>query len=85
MQGSCARAWLYKSSSENALFLLKKYLLYSPRHLVYSNDEQGRVYQNCKFQKSHYGEYVLFSSLSILFPLIAIVLMDYDAAFLYNC
>ena len=28
---------------------------------------------------------VLFSSLSILFPLIAIVLLDYDAAILYNC
>ena len=32
----------------------------------------------------HYSEYVL-SSLSIYFTLIAIVLKDYDAAFLYHC
>ena len=51
---------------------------------MYSNDDQGRVYQNCKFHISHYSEYVFSSSLSIYFTLIAIVLKDYDAAFLYN-
>ena len=44
---------------------------------MYSNDDQGRVYQNCKFHISHYSEYVFSSSLSIYFTLIA--------AFLYNC
>ena len=40
-------------------------LLYTPRHrsnklsVCYSNDDQGRVYQNCKFHISHYSEYVL--------------------------
>ena len=43
------------------------------------------MYQNCKFHISHYSEYVFSSSLSIYFKLIAIVLQDYDAAFLYNC
>ena len=42
------------------------------------------MYQNCKFHISHHSEYV-FSSLSIYFTLIAIVLNDYDSAFLYNC
>ena len=51
----------------------------------YSDDDQGRVYQNCKFHISHYSEYLLSSCLSIYFTLIAIVLKDYDAAFLYNC
>ena len=52
---------------------------------VCSNDDQGRMYQNCKIHASHYSEYVLSSSLSIYFTLIAIVLKDNDAAFLYNC
>ena len=52
---------------------------------VYSKDDQGRVYQNCKFHISRYSEYVFSSSLSIYFKLIAIVLQDYDAAFLYHC
>ena len=34
---------------------------------------------------SHYSEYVLSSILSIYSTLIAIVLMDYDAAFLDHC
>ena len=34
---------------------------------------------------SHYSEYVLSSTLSIYSTLIAIVLRDYDAAFLYHC
>ena len=33
---------------------------------------------------SHYSEDVLFSTLSIYSTLIAIVLRDYDAAFLYD-
>ena len=33
---------------------------------------------------NHYGEYVLSSTLSIYSTLIAIVLSDYDAAFLYH-
>ena len=33
---------------------------------------------------SHYSEYVLSSTLSIYSTLIAIVLRDYDAAFLYR-
>ena len=34
---------------------------------------------------SHYSEYVLSSTLSIYNTLIAIVLRDYNAAFLCNC
>ena len=33
----------------------------------------------------HYSEDVLSSTLSIYFPLIAVVLNDYDAAYLYHC
>ena len=33
---------------------------------------------------SHYSEYVVFYTLSIYSTLVAIVLMDYDAAFLYH-
>ena len=33
---------------------------------------------------SHYSEYVVSSTLSIYSTLIAIVLRDYDAAFLYH-
>ena len=33
---------------------------------------------------SHFSEYVLFSTLLIYSTLIAIVLKDYDAAFLYH-
>ena len=51
---------------------------------VCSNDDQGRVYRNCKFHISHYSEYVLSSSLSINFTLVAIVLKDYDAALLLS-
>ena len=47
---------------------------------MYSNDDQGRVYQNYKFYISH-SEYVFSSSLSIYFTVIAIVLKDYDACF----
>ena len=43
------------------------------------------MYQNCKFHISHYSEYVFSSYLLIYFTLIAIMLKDYDAAFLYNC
>ena len=56
------------------------------------------VYQNCKFNDprnwgsevrrghlSHYSEYVLSSTLSIYSTLIAIVLRDYDAAYLLDC
>ena len=50
---------------------------------VCSNDDQGGVYQNSKFHISYYSEYVFCSSL--YFTLIAILLKDYDAAFLYNC
>ena len=38
-----------------------------------------------KFHICHYCEYVLSSSLSIYFTLIAFVLKDCDAAFLYHC
>ena len=34
---------------------------------------------------SHYSEYVISSTLSIYSTLIAIVLRDNDAAFLYHC
>ena len=52
---------------------------------VCSNDDQGRMYQNCNFHINNYSEYVFSFSLSIYFTLIAIVLKDYDGAFLYNC
>ena len=42
------------------------------------------MYQNFKFNISHYSEYVYIYSLSLYFTLIAIVLKDYEAAFLYN-
>ena len=41
--------------------------------------------KNCKIHTSHCSEYDLSSCLSIYFTLIAIVLKDYDAAFLHNC
>ena len=88
-RGSCARAWPYKSYSETALFLYQSSSLLpgidQTNFCVYSNDDQGRVYQNCNFHISHNSEYVFSSSLSIYFTLIAIVLKDYDAAFLYTC
>ena len=34
---------------------------------------------------SHYCQYVVFSTLSIYSTLITILLMDYDAVFLYHC
>ena len=37
-----------------------------------------------RFHISHYSEYVLSSTLSINVTLIAIVIRDYDAAFLYH-
>ena len=47
-RGSCARAWPYKSYSENALFLLKIFFSTLPgldqTNLVYNIDDQGRVY-----------------------------------------
>ena len=47
----CARAWPYKSYSENALFLRKSSLLPGTDQTkqVCSNDDQGKVYQNCNF------------------------------------
>ena len=62
-------------------------LLYTPRQrsnkliVYYSNHDQGRVYQNCKFHISLYSEYVLSSSLSVYFTLIAIVLKDCNAGY----
>ena len=51
--GSCARAWPYiKSYSENALFFLKSSSSLpgiNQTNYLYSNDEQGRVFQNCNF------------------------------------
>ena len=87
-RGSCASALSYKSYSETALFLLKSSSLLpgiDQTNQVCSYDDQARVYQNCKFNKSHYSEYAFSSSLSIYFTLIAIVLKDYNAAFLYHC
>ena len=51
-RGSCARVWPYKSYSENALFLLKSSSLLpgiGQTNQVCSNDDQGEIYQNCKF------------------------------------
>ena len=33
---------------------------------MYSNDDQGRVYQSCKLHLSHYSKYVFFLSINIL-------------------
>ena len=44
--GSCAWAW---PCSENAIFFLFLSTLGHGSDKVYSNDDQGRVYQNCKF------------------------------------
>ena len=49
---SCVMAWPKKSYSENALFLLK-FSLHSgidQTNWEYRNDDQGRVYQNCKIE-----------------------------------
>ena len=68
-------------------------------NIFYSNDDQGRVYQTCKFHdpgdwvyarvwpyKSLFNsEYALSSTLSIYSTLIAIVLRDFDAVFLCRC
>ena len=41
-------------------YFFNNLLLYTPRHrsnklsVYYSNDDQGRVYKNCKFHISHY-------------------------------
>ena len=45
---SCARAWPNKSYLENNYFI-KSLLHYS----LYSKDDQGRVYKNCKIHDSH--------------------------------
>ena len=87
-RGSSDRAWPYKSYSKSALFLYKIFFSTlqgsDKKTYVYSNDDQGKVYKNCKFHISHYSENVLSTCLSIYFTLITIVLNDYDAAFLYN-
>ena len=83
-RGSCDRAWPYKSYSKSALFLYKIFFSILQGSDKKTNDDQGRVYQNCKFHIRHYSENVLSSCLSIYFTLITIVLNDYDAAFLYN-
>ena len=77
----------------------KNHLLYSQAWIrkFMSNDDQGRVYQNCTFHDphcwgsdvrrghiSHYSEDALSSTLSINNTLIAIVLRDYDAAYLFD-
>ena len=83
-------------------YSFKNLLLYSQleiiqtMYIVYSIDDQGRVYQNCKFHDpgagvlmlgrvhiSHYSEYAV-STVSIYSTLIAIMLRDYDAVFLYH-
>ena len=72
----------FGGKSVKLLYFFKNRLLYSKaliRHTKYS----VMVYQNCKFHISNYSEYVLSSCLSIYFTLIAIVLKDYDYAFLY--
>ena len=62
---------------------------------IYSNDDQGRGLPNFMTPRvrvlmlgrghtSHYSEYILSSTLSIYSTLIASVLRDYDAAFLYH-
>ena len=62
-QGFCARAWPYKSYSENALLLENIFLPTLPgmvqTNKIFSNDDQGRFYQIRKFHISHYSEYVL--------------------------
>ena len=69
-------------------------------YYVYSNDDQGKYYKNCKFYDppppgagvlmlrcghiSRYSEYALSSTLSICSTLIAIVLSDDNVVFLCN-
>ena len=53
-RGYFATSWPYKSYSENVLYLWKAsslLLSIDQTNLIYSNDidDQGRVYQNCKF------------------------------------
>ena len=54
-RGSCAGAWLHKSYSVNALFLVKSssvLLSIDQTNRVYSKDNSGRVYQNGKFHNA---------------------------------
>ena len=59
-RGSCARAWLYKSYSENALFLLKSFSLLSQtltrqtRYIIMMTKEGST-----KIVNHYYSEYVL--------------------------
>ena len=95
-RGSCSRVWQYtcKSYSENALFLLKSSSLLpgiDQTNYVYSIDDQGRVYPGAGVlligggHISQYSEYVVTSTLSIYSTLVAIMLRDYVAAFLFHC
>ena len=61
-RSSCARVWPYKLYSENALFFLKSSSLHSgmiQTNQLQVNDDQGRVYVNCKFHDPGPGVLVL--------------------------
>ena len=58
----CARAWPFKSYSENALFLFKSSSLLpgiNQTNYVYRNDDQGRVYQIVTFMTPRAGVLML--------------------------
>ena len=66
-RGLCTRAWPYKSWSEN-LISTAKYTNVDQTNWVWSNDNQGRVYQNCKlkFLTSRAGVLMLKCTISLV-------------------
>ena len=56
----------------------------STKILNFMTPGAGVLVLRCR-HTSHYGDYALSSTLSIYSTLIAIVLKDYNAAFLRNC
>ena len=82
--------WTNKSYGENALFLLISSLLqgidYTNWVHVYSNDYQGRVYQNCTFMTQlMLGRGYIVNIFMYQLQHISIVLGGHNAVFLYHC
>ena len=51
-------------------------------NIVYSYDDQGRMYRNCKFHTSHYSEYVLSSTpipwLIFIYSMMGLLIYKYE-------
>ena len=78
-RGSCARIWPYKPYSEYTLFFKKSSSLLpgiDQTNYLYNNDDQGKVYKNCKFHDPLGQGFLWSSTLSIYSTFIAFVLRD---------